>query len=85
MSNPVPRKGKAMPENFLDMRGPKCGNKDKIDIQVKLWTRVCDDGMDEDAAGIAAVREYQPMSPAICRACNHLGTIWKFQEAGRAK
>jgi hypothetical protein len=75
MSNPVRRKGKTVVENFLEMRCPKCGNEDKLDIQVKLWTRVCDDGMDEDAAGVAAAREYQPLSPAICRACDHLGTI----------
>ena len=73
-----------MAENFLEMRCPKCGDEDRLDIQVTLWTRACDDGMNDDESGSGGAHEHQPMSPAICRACNHVGTIWEFQEAGRA-
>ena len=37
--------------NFLDMRCPKCGNDDRLDIAATVWIRVCEDGTDADAAG----------------------------------
>jgi hypothetical protein len=72
-----------MPENFLEMRCPKCGDEDKLDIQASTWLRVCDDGFDDDVPNCGG-HEYQQMNPAICRACNHVGTLSEFQTAGRA-
>jgi len=69
--------------NFLDMRCPKCGNEDQLDIQATVWIRVCEDGTDADAAGDWD-HEYQPRSPAQCRACGHFGTVRQFELAGGA-
>jgi hypothetical protein len=67
--------------NFLNMRCPKCGDEDRLDIESTLWLRVTADGTDPDAAG-RGDHDYTPMSPAICRACDHLGTVWDFERAG---
>jgi len=69
--------------NFLDMRCPKCGDEDRLDIQVTLCTRACDDGVDDDESGSGGAYDYHTMSPAICRACGHPGAIREFQAAGR--
>jgi hypothetical protein len=43
-----------MVENFLEMRCPKCGNEDQLDIQANVWVRVCDDGFDDDVPDCGA-------------------------------
>ncbi len=69
--------------NFLDMRCPSCGDENRIDIQATVWTRVCADGTDVDAAGDGN-HEYTPKSLAVCRACDHSGTVREFELAGGA-
>jgi hypothetical protein len=72
-----------MVENFLEMRCPKCGNEDQLDIQALHSIRVCDDGFDDNVPNCGG-HEYEPASPALCRACGRPGTIREFQTAGRA-
>ena len=69
--------------NFLDMRCPKCGDEDRLDIQATVWIRVCDDGTDADASR-AGTHDYEPGSPAQCAACGHSGTVREFELAGGA-
>jgi ribosomal protein S27E len=69
--------------NFLDMRCPKCGDEDRLDIQATVWIRVCEDGTDVDAAGDGN-HEYEPRSPAQCGTCGHCGTVRAFEQAGGA-
>ena len=69
--------------NFLDMRCPKCGNEDRLDIQASIWIRVCEDGTDADAS-CDGNQYYEPRSPAQCDACGHCGTVREFELAGGA-
>jgi hypothetical protein len=72
--------------NFLNMRCPKCGNEDRLDIQATVWIRVCEDGTDADAAeGTSDLgHQYTPDSPAFCAACGHWAAVWQFELAGGA-
>ena len=63
--------------NFLDMRCPKCGDQDRINIAATLWVRVTDDGTDADASGDGG-SEFTPKSIAVCRACDHCATVAAF-------
>ena len=69
--------------NFLDMRCPKCGNEDRLDIQATVWIRVCEDGTDADASR-DGTHDYEPGNPAQCAACGHCGTVRQFELAGGA-
>ena len=69
--------------NFLDMRCPKCGDEDRLDIQATIWIRVYEDGTDADAAGDGN-HDYEPSSPALCGACGYWGTVRQFELAGGA-
>ena len=69
--------------NFLDMRCPKCGDEDRLDIQATVWIRVCEDGTDADASRDGG-HDYEPHSPAQCGACGHCGTVRQFALTGEA-
>ncbi len=63
--------------NFLDLRCPKCGDAHHIDIEARLWIRVCLDGTDADASHNGD-HEYTPRSAALCSSCWHCGTVREF-------
>ncbi len=67
--------------NFLDMRCPKCGDEDRIDIQASVWLRVCEDGTDADASRDGP-HDFTPESPAVCSACGHWGSVKSFEFEG---
>jgi len=69
--------------NIFDMRCPKCGNEDQLDVQAKLWIRLCEDGTDADASEDGN-HEFGAESPAQCCACGHCGTVREFELAGGA-
>lgn len=69
--------------NFLDMRCPKCGADDRIDIQASIWVRLTADGTDADESDDGG-HEYDRESPAHCRACDHAGHVADF-EPGEAQ
>lgn len=52
-----------MAENFLEMRCPKCGNDDRLDIQARHWIRVCDDDFDDDVPNCGG---HERMGQARC-------------------
>jgi hypothetical protein len=63
--------------NCFDMRCPKCGGKDRIDIAATVWLRVTDDGTDADASRCGD-HEFTPKSMAVCGACDHCATVAAF-------
>ena len=69
--------------NFLEMRCPKCGDENSLDIAATVWIRVCEDGTDADASRDGS-HDYEPHSPARCGACGHCGTVREFELAGSA-
>jgi len=55
--------------NFFEMKCPKCGDEDHIDIVATLWVRVTNEGTDADASGDSD-HEYTPRDAAgysVCR------------------
>ena len=56
--------------NFLDLRCPKCGDQNRIDILAELWVHVAEDGTDARVSGHGGY-EYTPKSLTSCRACGH--------------
>jgi hypothetical protein len=71
------REGDKM-SNFLDMRCPKCGGEDRIDIEAKVWVRVTDNGTDADASECGD-HNYTPESAALCGVCGHWSTVREFE------
>jgi hypothetical protein len=66
------------PPNCLDLRCPKCGDTDEIDIAAEVWVRVTRDGTDADASGNGD-HLFEPHSPAQCGACGHHGVVRDFE------
>jgi ribosomal protein S27E len=66
--------------NFFDMRCPKCGDEDHIDIAAEVWVRLTSDGTDADASACGD-HIYTPESAAECGACGHHGTVAQFTPA----
>jgi hypothetical protein len=64
--------------NLFDMRCPKCGDEDHIDIAAEVWVRLTSDGTDADASAWCGDHLYTPESVAMCGACNHQGTVAQF-------
>jgi hypothetical protein len=63
--------------NFFDMRCPKCGDEDHIDIAAEVWVRLTDDGDDADASRCGD-HTWTHESAATCEACGHHGTVADF-------
>jgi hypothetical protein len=63
--------------NFFDMRCPKCGDEDQIDILAEIWVRVCPDGTDADVPECGD-HFFAPESTASCGACGHSETVAAF-------
>ena len=71
--------------NEFNMRCPKCGSADQIDIEAIVWVRLTDDGTDPDAARYGH-HEWDGASHARCDACDHRGIVSTFtvREGGAA-
>jgi hypothetical protein len=65
--------------NCFDLRCPKCGNTDEIDISGPIWARVTDEGTDTDLSKNDG-HEWHDDSPARCAACGHSGKVQGFQQ-----
>jgi hypothetical protein len=63
--------------NLFDMRCPKCGGTDQIDILTEVWIRVCEDGTDADASECGD-HLFTPESTACC-GCGHWATVANFE------
>ena len=70
-------KGNRMANSF-DLRCPKCGSTDEIDVSAPIWARLTDDGTDSDLAQNGG-HEWDDDSPARCAACCHSGKVGEFQ------
>jgi hypothetical protein len=66
--------------NCFNMRCPKCGGDDQIDILAEVWIRVCHDGTDPDASSCGD-HHFEPSSTAACD-CGHWATVADFERAG---
>jgi hypothetical protein len=66
--------------NCFDMKCPRCGATDEIDIAATIWVRLCDDGTDTDEAH-SGDHEWSDASPAVCCACHYAGTVREFTDA----
>jgi hypothetical protein len=65
--------------NCFDLRCPKCGNSDQIDVSSSIWARVTDEGTDPDLAKDGG-HEWGDDSPARCAACGHSGKVTGFRQ-----
>jgi hypothetical protein len=72
------RKGINM-TNCFDLRCPKCGNKEEIDISAPIWARVTDGGTDTDLSENGG-HEWDDDSPARCAACTRSGKVRDVQQ-----
>jgi hypothetical protein len=66
--------------NCFDLRCPKCGNSEEIDISAPIWARLTDDGTDTDLSENGG-HEWDDDSPARCAACTHSGKVGDFQQS----
>jgi hypothetical protein len=66
--------------NFFDLKCPKCGDENQIDIQASVWLRLTSNGTDPDASGNGD-HHFTPASPAECCNCGHVGTMKDFETA----
>lgn len=64
--------------NCFDLRCPKCGKTDEIDVSAPIWARVTEDGTDSDLSANGG-HEWNDDSPARCAACCHSGKVREFQ------
>jgi hypothetical protein len=64
--------------NAFNLKCPRCGNTDKIDIRASVWIRVTDDGTDPDEA-FDGSHEWGDKSEAKCNACNQHGKVHQFE------
>ena len=65
--------------NCFDLRCPKCGNSEEIDISAPVWARITNDGTDTDLSANGG-HEWDDDSPARCAACCHSGKVGDFQQ-----
>jgi hypothetical protein len=72
------KKGDHAMSNTFDMKCPKCGCEDQIDIQASIWVRVTSDGTDADAPSCGD-HIWEPDSVAACEACGYNGKVKDFE------
>ena len=65
--------------NFFDMKCPKCGDENEIDIQASVWLRVTSNGTDADASNCGD-HHWTPDRPAECSNCGYTGLVKDFEE-----
>lgn len=63
---------------------PSCHDDLKLDVAVKTFARLTDDGTDafESADGD---HEWDDTSAIVCRECGHAGTVLQFKAAARER
>ncbi len=66
--------------NTFDMKCPKCGDEDQIDINAAVWVRLTHDGTDADTSG-SGDHEWSDTTAACCGACGHTATVGDFTPA----
>ena len=69
--------------NCFNMRCPKCGNEDRIDIAALVLVRLTADGTDADITDCGD-HEWTDESRACCAACDFTGTVKDFKTAETA-
>jgi hypothetical protein len=65
--------------NCFDLRCPKCGSTDQIEVSASIWARVTNDGTDTDLSKKSR-HEWGDDSPARCAACGHFGKVTGFRQ-----
>jgi len=79
------KKGEQAMSNTFEMRCPKCGGEDQIDVQAAIWVRLTSDGTDADAAADTG-HDWADDSRAVCAACDYTGRVKDFEgEEDKAK
>jgi hypothetical protein len=66
--------------NCFEMKCPKCGNEDQIDIHAAMWVRLTSDGTDADTS-VCGEHVWCRDSMAACRACDYNGTVKDFEKS----
>jgi len=69
-------------DNAFDMRCPKCGTSDEIDIAATVWIRLCPDGTDVTQAA-KGDHEWEHGSLAACDSCGHAATVRDFEASNQ--
>jgi hypothetical protein len=67
--------------NQFNMRCPKCGSEDQIEIAATVWVLLTADGTDADQTADGS-HWWEDESPARCNACDHQDTVKAFEWAG---
>jgi hypothetical protein len=62
--------------NLWNMKCPKCGCENQIDIQAAVWIRLT-----SDSTEASDYHRWEPESPASCEACDYNGTVKDFEPA----
>lgn len=57
-----------------NMKCPKCGAADRLDVQASVWVRLTGDGTDADASQDGN-HEWDEKSSCSCQACDWSGTV----------
>ena len=70
-----------MIDNDFNMRCPKCGASNEIDIAAMVWVRLCPDGTDVTLADNGD-HEWDARNNAACGSCGHHGDVAAFTKAG---
>lgn len=65
--------------NCFDLRCPKCGTSDEIDVSASIWARVTAEGTDPNLAKDGD-HEWGDDSSARCAACGHFGKVTAFRQ-----
>jgi hypothetical protein len=66
--------------NQFDLKCPRCGADDHIDVAATVWVRLCPDGTDIFNAH-SGDHEWDDDSAAVCCACDYVGTVRDFSPA----
>jgi hypothetical protein len=61
-----------------NMRCPKCGRDDKIDIAASVWIRLVSEGTDADQSHDGS-HEWDDGSAAKCAACDYADKVATFR------
>ena len=63
--------------NFLNVRCPKCGEQNRLDVVASVWLRLTENGTDADASANGD-HEYTPKGLTVCDACGYSGRLSSF-------
>jgi hypothetical protein len=61
----------------FDVKCPKCGDDQKIEVAAIVWARFTEDGTDTSEPDDSS-HEYDNGSAAACRACGHSAPFSEF-------